>query len=86
MLQWMSLALNCAALFDDGMKDCASAVDCLAQVTYCSIQSCMVVQVTYELKHRRGQLAGPEQAPKNQGYAKVAHAEAVPETSQIDRT
>lgn len=36
------------------------------------------LQVTYELKHRRGQLQGPEQAPKNQGYSKVAHADAVP--------
>jgi len=36
------------------------------------------MQVTYELKHHRGQLQGPEQAPKNQGYSKVAHADAVP--------
>ena len=46
MLQWFSMALDCAAFLDDDFRQCASAVDCLSELTYCSIQSCMVVQVT----------------------------------------
>ena len=42
-------------------------------------------QVTFELKHRRGQLDGPAQAPKHQGYAKVAHAETAVPADEMDR-
>eukprot|EP00614_Pseudopedinella_elastica_P038240 CAMPEP_0181263306 /NCGR_PEP_ID=MMETSP1097-20121128/2514_1 /TAXON_ID=35684 /ORGANISM="Pseudopedinella elastica, Strain CCMP716" /LENGTH=196 /DNA_ID=CAMNT_0023362093 /DNA_START=28 /DNA_END=618 /DNA_ORIENTATION=+ len=68
MLQCCSLLCDCAALIDPELKDCASIVDCFAEVFYCSLQACMVTQVHVEMKYRRGQgqAGGYTQAPTDE--------------------
>ena len=56
MLQCLSIICDIAALVDDSARDCADLLDCISQVFYCSLQSCMVTQVHLELKYQRGEM------------------------------